>query len=179
MNRPFTVGPFVVVSKDHRLTSAYRSPWADREWGIHPDALAAFTTMATDARAEGLTLKVRSGYRSYAEQAASFNRAMQTYDEATARKYFAEPGASEHQTGLALDAWDGVNRGYAFTATREAAWLGEHAHEYGFILRYPEGKSAITGYAYESWHLRWIGAEYAQYFTPESALTLEEFLGLA
>ena len=142
-------------------------------------AVLALEEMAADARGEGLTLSIRSGYRSYAAQKASFERALQTYDDATARRYYAEPGASEHQTGLSLDAWDGVNRGAAFTRTAEAAWLAQHAYEYGFIIRYPEGKTSITGYAYESWHLRWVGKEISDEFGPNSSLTLEEYLGLA
>ncbi len=179
LDTPFVVNGLVVVSKEHRITSRYVPAWADEPQGIHPDAYAAFATLSAAARAEGLTLTIRSGYRSYAAQQDSFERALQTYDEATARRYFAEPGASEHQTGLSLDAWDGTNRGSAFTATPEAAWLGEHASEFGFIIRYPEGKTDITGYAYESWHLRWVGTEVSSAFADDPSLTLEEYLGLA
>ena len=104
---------------------------------------------------------------------------MKTYPEETARRYYAEPGASEHQTGLSLDAWDGRNRGTAFARTPQAAWLTKHAVDHGFIVRYPDGKTDITGYAWESWHLRWVGAEVAAAFGPDSSLTLEEYLGLA
>lgn len=176
---PFTVEGVVIVSKDHRVSARYVPDWAGRPNGLHPDATAAFKAMAKDAHADGRTLSIRSGYRDYATQKASFARAMQTYDEATARRYFAEPGASEHQTGLSLDAWDGVHRGSAFTATPEATWLAAHAWEYGFIVRYPEGKTDVTGYAYESWHLRFVGTDIAAEFGPNSSLTLEEYLGLA
>lgn len=179
LDSPFVVDGVVVVSRDHRVTAAYVPPWVNQPHGVFPDAYAAFNTMAAAAKRDGETLILRSGYRSYATQKASFERAMRTYEETTARRYFAEAGASEHQTGLALDAWDGVNRGAAFTATSEAAWLAEHAHEYGFIIRYPQDKTDITGYAYESWHLRWVGLEIAAEFGPHSSLTLEEYLGLA
>lgn len=65
----------------------------------------------------------------------------------------------------------------AFADTPEFAWLRAHAHEYGFILRYPEGKEHITGIAYEPWHYRFIGVEAARGFGPHSTLTLEEYLG--
>lgn len=179
LDEPFTVEGIVVVSKDHRISASYVPPSANQRLGLLPDAYSAFQTMAQAAKKDGMTLTIRSGYRSYSTQKASFEKALRTYDEATARRYFAEPGASEHQTGLALDAWDGVNRGTAFTATAEAAWLAGHAYEYGFIVRYPEGKTDITGYAYESWHLRWVGKDIAADFGPNSSLTLEEYLGLA
>lgn len=179
LDQPFTVDGVVVVSPHHRVSRNYVPEWANEEKGVHPDARAAFQRMAGAARADGLTLQIRSGYRSWTEQKASFDRALANYPEETARAYYAEPGASEHQTGLALDAWDGRNRGDAFAATDEARWLAEHAHEYGFIVRYPKGKEPITGYAWESWHLRWVGEDISRRFGPNSDLTLEEFMGLA
>lgn len=179
LDQPFTVNGIVVVSKEHPVSSAYVPPWADRPEGLHPDAYAAFHQMAADARAAGLTLRIRSGYRSYATQAASFAQAQRQYDDATARLYFAEPGKSEHQTGLALDVWDGVNRGSAFARTDEASWIADNSYRYGLIVRYPQGKTDITGYAWESWHLRWVGTDVAAEFGPRATLTLEEYLGLA
>lgn len=179
LDQPFTVEGVVVVSKQHPVSAAYTSPWAGEPHGLNPDAYAAFQRMAADAAGAGLHLEIRSGYRSYATQAESFSRALGTYDEATARRYYAEPGKSEHQTGLSFDVWDGVNRGAAFAQTHEAAWVAAHAHAYGFIVRYPDGKTDITGYAWESWHLRWVGADIAAEFGPNASLTLEEYLGLA
>lgn len=176
---PFEVDGIPVVSKDHRLSASYVPPWAGEPNGLHPDATAGFRALGAAAKADGLAFSIRSGYRSHATQKGSFNRAMQQYPEKTARLYFAEAGASEHQLGLALDAWDGKNRGTAFARTEHAAWLAEHAHEFGFIVRYPQEKTHITGYAWESWHLRWVGTEVSQHFTPGSGLTLEEYLGLA
>lgn len=176
---PFEVDGITVVSKDHRLSAAYVPPWADQPHGLRPDVTAAFQELRAAAKADGLTLTIRSGYRSHAAQGASFSNAMKLYPEKTARLYFAEAGASEHQTGLALDAWDGKNRGTAFARTPHAAWLAEHSHEFGFIVRYPQDRTHITGYAWESWHLRWVGTEVSRQFGPNSSLTLEEYLGLA
>ena len=176
---PFEVDGIPVVSKDHRLSASYVPPWAGKPNGLHPDATAGFAKLQAAARADGLRFSIRSGYRSFAAQKASFANARQQYDEKTARLYFAEAGASEHQLGLALDAWDGKNRGTSFARTPHATWLAQHAHEFGFIVRYPQDKTHITGYAWESWHLRWVGTEVSQHFAPGSNLTLEEYLGLA
>ena len=176
---PFEVNGIPVVSKDHRLSASYVPPWAGQPNGLHPDVTAAFKKLQSGAKADGLTLTIRSGYRSFATQKASFSNALREYPEKTARLYFAEAGASEHQTGLALDAWDGKNRGTAFARTKHAAWLAAHAHEYGFIVRYPQDKTHVTGYAWESWHLRWVGTEVSSAFGPHSSLTLEEYLGIA
>jgi len=83
------------------------------------------------------------------------------------------------QTGLAADLWDGVNRGTAFTALPQAAWLAKHCTEFGFILRYPNGKESITQVAYESWHMRYVGLTVAKDFAASPGLTLEEYLGQA
>ena len=176
---PLIVDGIIVVSPAHRVSAAYVPAWAERPNGLHPDAAAGFTALAAAAQADGLALSLRSGYRSYATQKASFERALRTYPEETARRYYAEPGASEHQTGLSLDAWDGSNRGSAFARTPQAAWLAAHATTHGFIVRYPQDKTTITGYAWESWHLRWVGTEVSAAFAPDPSLTLEEFLGLA
>ena len=69
--------------------------------------------------------------------------------------------------------------GAGYIGSHMAKWLAAHAHEYGFIVRYPQDKTHITGYAWESWHLRWVGTEVSQHFAPGSNLTLEEYLGLA
>ena len=96
-----------------------------------------------------------------------------------ARRYNAEAGKSEHQTGLAVDLWDGVTWGLAMARTKAGVWLWRHAPEYGFILRYPQGKVKITGYAYEPWHFRYLGLAHSQDFTANSKVSLEEYLGLA
>lgn len=175
---PFEVKGIPVVSKDHRLSASYVPPWAGQPHGLHPDVTASFQRLRAAARADNLTLTIRSGYRGHATQKDSFNRALTQYPEKTARLYFAEAGASEHQTGLALDVWDGLNRGAAFARTEHATWLAANAHTYGFIIRYPQGKTHITGYAWESWHLRWVGTEVSSRFGPHSSLTLEEYLGI-
>ena len=84
-------------------------------------------------------------------------------------------GESEHQTGMAFDInstrWD-------FSDTVEAKWLAEHCYEYGFIIRYLEGKEEVTGYVYEPWHIRYVGVNISSQMK-NTGLCLEEFLGVS
>ena len=92
-------------------------------------------------------------------------------------KYVAPPGASEHQSGLAIDVScfrDGVFCDVLNDEDPEIVWLHQHCYEYGFILRYPKGKEDITGYAYERWHFRYVGKELAKTLH-DNGLTLEEY----
>lgn len=176
---PYTVRGLPIVSRHHPLTKAYVPAWAKESDGLHPDVRAAFDRMAADARADKMTLAVRSGYRDWRTQDASFKRASTKYGE-RARRYYAEAGHSEHQTGLALDLSSGAvgQPGYAFAKTPEAGWVAANAARYGFIIRYPEGKQSITGVDHEPWHLRWVGVDVATDMARTPGITLEEYLGL-
>ena len=124
-----------------------------------------------DALAEdGVHLDINSAYRSVAEQQALVKSYTQKYGADYVRAYVAVPGYSEHHTGLAIDLY----------LESPDVWAKIHARlaEHGFILRYPEGKDAITGYAYEPWHVRYVGVETAEEIT-ERGLTLEEYLNAA
>jgi D-alanyl-D-alanine carboxypeptidase len=120
-----------------------------------------------------------SGYRSYVTQKAIFNNNVRTQGYTQARRYSAFPGTSEHQTGLSIDV-SSASAGYAleekFGATAEGKWLQAHCAESGFIIRYPKGKEGITGYAYEPWHIRFVGVTIATEIMSQS-LTLEEYFG--
>nr|NLI49432.1 M15 family metallopeptidase [Propionibacterium sp.] len=178
---PYAVRGIVLVNRQHPLASSYVSPWAGSDPdGLNPDLRAAVTALFADARKAGYTLKVRSGYRSYAQQKTIYTNALAEYDDVTANRFFAPPGASEHQTGLAVDVTNAQDvRGYAFKKLPEARWVAEHATEYGLIVRYPEAGEAITGIAWEPWHLRYVGKEVAAEFAARPGLTLEEYLGEA
>ncbi len=139
-------------------------------------------------REEGLQPMVCSGYRTIEKQHDLFEddikqqvRQGATYDQAfyKAKEYTAMPGASEHHTGLAVDivgkSHQSLNAAQA--RTKEATWLAEHCEEYGFILRYPADKTAITGIAYESWHFRYVGEEAAKYIM-DNELAFEEFVDM-
>ena len=128
------------------------------------------------ARAAGVTLRVGSGYRSYATQASLFASYAHRHGEAAASRFSSRPGHSEHQSGLAVD-FAGADQtcwvDNCFEGTAAGKWLAAHAHEYGFILRYPKGKESITGYQYEPWHFRYVGRELAGALH-QSGLTMEE-----
>ena len=142
--------------------------------GLQPEAQAAFTEMQTAAAKDGLTLNICSGFRSYETQNQLYLRYCNRDGKAAADRYSARPGHSEHQTGYAMD----INMASsAFNNTPEAKWIAENCWKYGFILRYPEGKEDITGYMYESWHVRWLGEDLAKKVF-DSGLTLEEYLNI-
>ena len=104
------------------------------------------------------SIAIKSAYRSYATQQGLYNRYVAQDGEAQASRYSAKPGHSEHQTGLAFDIG---KISESFDKTPAFEWLKEHAHEYGFIMRYPKGKENITGYMYEPWHYRYVGVDLA------------------
>lgn len=145
---------------------------------VRLDAAEALERLFERAEQEGLQLVARSGYRSYATQVEVFARNEQKHGEEKANKYSARPGESEHQTGLAMDV-TGPAVGHElvteFEETEEGKWLERHAAEFGFIIRYPEGKEEMTGYQYEPWHLRYVGNEAAAIIMSEN-LTLEEYV---
>ena len=141
---------------------------------ILPEAQTAFDEMRAAAKAEGLTLKIVSGYRSYKKQDKLYHNYAARDGAALADRYSARAGSSEHQTGYAMDI-NSVRQSFADTA--EGKWLAAHCAEYGFILRYPKDKEAETGFMYEPWHIRYLGTDLAQKIT-DSGLCLEEYLGI-
>ena len=163
----------LLVNKTYHLPSNYGS-------GITPETQSAFGDMAAAARAGGHPIWIVSGYRSYSEQANIFARNVRRYgSEEEANRISARAGQSEHQTGLALDLAGSENEilTFEFANTPTGQWLAAHCAEYGFILRYPEGKTWATGYVFEPWHFRYVGVELAQILT-DSGLSVEEYAGL-
>lgn len=155
---------------------------------LQTEAAGQYAAMKEAAQAEGIELLLCSAYRSVeyqtglfeAEQAEWLAQGM-TEEEAynKAATVVAIPGYSEHNTGLAADIvtpeYQDLSEG--FEDTPAFAWLSQHAAEYGFILRYPEGMQDVTGIIYEPWHYRYVGAENAKYIL-ESGLCLEQFWDL-
>ena len=135
----------------------------------------SFIEMYDAAKEEGLTLIINSGYRSNKEQKEIYNDYKKYKNQEYADAYAARPGFSEHETGLALDIF---TPDYATTSTfensEEYKWLLENSYKYGFILRYPKDKEYLTGYAYESWHYRYLGKSLAKKVY-ESGLTYDEY----
>ncbi|MBR6792131.1 MAG: D-alanyl-D-alanine carboxypeptidase family protein [Ruminococcus sp.] len=147
---------------------------ADYAPGLDKTTESQFNALSAAAAAEGLNIWLASGYRDYNYQKRIYNNYSSIYGSETADTFSARPGHSEHQTGLAIDV-NSIDD--SFAGTPEAEWLAVHAHEYGFIIRYPKGKEHITGYKYEPWHIRYLGVDTATKVY-NSGLTLEEYLGI-
>lgn len=134
---------------------------------LDKDTLNAYKELFNDSLLDNLHLKIFSAYRSYKYQESLYNK--------EPNNFVAKPGASEHQTGCAIDI--GVSTSGLtsyFDDTLESSWLLNNAFKYGFILRYPKDKEHITGYPYESWHYRYVGKEIAEIIYSNN-LTLEEY----
>lgn len=144
---------------------------------MRQEAATALEQMFKAAENDSILLAGVSAYRSHSTQITLFDRYVKRDGLVKARTYSAVPGTSEHETGLAIDVSGSEGKCAAadcFADTKEAIWLEEHAHEYGFIIRYLKGKEEITGYQYEPWHLRYVGKELAAELA-ESGETLEEY----
>ncbi|WP_249871410.1 D-alanyl-D-alanine carboxypeptidase family protein [Oceanobacillus saliphilus] len=131
------------------------------------------------AQEEGLELFAQSGYRSYDRQDVIFASNALEHGEEEANTFSSRPGESEHQTGLAMDVTSpevNFKLVFEFGDTKEGQWIQENAAEYGFIIRFPEGKEEITRYTYEPWHLRYVGKKAAKEIMSQN-ITLEEYLG--
>jgi len=141
------------------------------------EASDALEELFAASREYGISLVGISAYRSYQRQYDIFtNNIIRRGKEHTLR-YSAVPGTSEHQSGLCIDlSTQSLNHNLidAFSTTPEGIWLSKNAYLYGYIIRYPEDKTAVTGYSYEPWHIRYVGKELASYLY-KNDLTLEEY----
>ena len=172
-------GSILLVNAEHRLSADYvpeglvnlyeqRHSFrlASSDIYLTRETYEAMERMFAAAEADDVNgFIVTSGYRDY-------NRQAEIYAESEPGKA-QEPGASEHQTGLAFDVTAENNGG--FETTEQYAWLCAHAHEYGFIQRYPSNKADETGISYEPWHYRYVGVEAATRIR-ETGVTLETFI---
>jgi zinc D-Ala-D-Ala carboxypeptidase len=179
----------VLVNNLHKLPESYSPPdliCADipfvfqektEKRKMRAEAAGAIKDLFIDAKAQGISLLGVSAYRSHATQTALFQSYVSKDGFEEAKTYSALPGTSEHETGLAIDVTGGDGKCPAqdcFGGTKEAIWLEENAADYGFIIRYPIGKKAITGYQYEPWHLRYVGKSIALKIM-NKGITLEEY----
>ncbi len=140
-------------------------------------AAEAFIAGAADA---GLDVRIISAYRDYATQVSLYDSYVARDGQEAADTYSARPGFSEHQTGLVIDLDDHGDcyLSACFGDTPAGVWLAEHAAEYGFLVRYPDGKQEVTGFMPEPWHFRFVGPDLAQHLRDTGVTTLEEFFGL-
>lgn len=183
----------VIVNPDYKLPDNYepedlvypdvRFIFAEKieKRMLRKEAAEALEKMFEAAEVDGIYLAGVSAYRSHSTQTALFNRYVERDGYEKAKTYSAEPGTSEHETGLAIDVTSSDGKCAAqdcFGGTVEAVWLENNAADYGFIIRYPNGKEEITGYKYEPWHIRYVGVELAKHID-EEALTLEEYYNVS
>lgn len=194
MRQPNFTNPdslWVIVSKLHPIPTDYvpkklvlpsvltRADKSQAEQSVRKEVVAPLKEMFDAAEKAGLPLIMASGYRSAETQKGYFDENVRQKGLAYAQAYSALPGISEHQTGLAIDISTSdqgcVLDESCYINGPESKWLAENAHTYGFILRYPENKEAITGINYEPWHYRYVGKELATALY-ESGLTLDEAL---
>ena len=152
----------------------YSLPQSFAPGGLLTMCSDAFYTMQAQASAEGMNIYINSGYRSYSSQQSVYDSYVESYGYAYAEAQAARAGYSEHQSGLAIDL---TNDTGVFTGSAQARWVAQNCADYGFILRYPEGKTDKTGYNYEAWHIRYVGTRVAQKITA-SGLCLEEYYGI-
>ena len=181
----------ILVDKTHMLPAdwegritlvASKDPWGD-EVIIEEKTLEQFEKLQKALLEQGVDIRLDSVFRSVDDQIELWNYFKKEYGEDYCRQYVAVPGYSEHHTGLAVDVCmmiDGEpdNDNDHMIANKEL-FAKVHAlmPEYGFILRYMEGKEDITGYSYEPWHLRYVGSPSVAKEITEKGLTLEEYLG--
>ena len=157
----------LIVNKSYGLPATF-------DPGLEPLCYTQFQALSGAAAKEDLSIWIGSGYRSYHDQELIYDNYVKEDGKELADTYSARPGFSEHQTGLVIDC-NTVDDAFGYTP--EATWLAQHAHEYGFIIRYPMGKESITGYQYEPWHIRYVGSKLATKLY-KSGQCLEEYLGV-
>ena len=175
----------VLVNRDNVLSKKYVpenlvDSFSKYKKGILIDEMVykQFKKMKDDMVKLGYSIDIMSGYRDYDYQDNIYNKLILEKGFNYAFRYIAPPGASEHQTGLAIDICvyrdNNCYIEQELDEMEEIKWVHNNAHKYGFIIRYPMDKENITGYNYESWHLRYVG-DIASYIY-QSKLTLEEYL---
>ena len=179
---------FILINKDNKLAEDYvpknlKKPEARfldyvQDNNLENDTADATKKMFEAAKQEGILLVGVSGYRSYSIQKGLYDTRVEKNGEEKTRAYTAEPGASEHQSGLAIDIlcdeYQTLDEG--FENTDAFRWLTENCYKYGFILRYLKGKEDITGYNYEPWHFRYIGNKEVAEDIMNRGLAFEEYI---
>ena len=162
------VNKYYGLTKDYKPENLYKIKnwYAYGDQTIDEEVYDQFIAMYNAAKKENLSLIINDSYRSYESQDETYKR----YGD----DYAARPGHSEHNSGLAIDIISPTSSGSTFETTEEFIWLSKHAHEYGFILRYPKDKEYITGYEYESWHYRYLGTALATKVYNEG-ITFDEY----
>ena len=172
---------WVVVNKVRPLNPLKYKPVLDQWLNLAQPAATGYRKLKSAMSTAGVgTLCLNSGYRSFATQTATYNLDVARYGKKVAENLAAHPGYSEHQTGLAADVSTTqlgcrINN---FGASKASSWIAANGYKYGFIVRYPSGQTAYTGYQYEPWHLRFVGVDVATAMHNANISVLEKYFGL-
>lgn len=176
---------WVVVNKVRPVSPAGWAPTGlvgVAGYEVRPEVAGPLEQMIAAAAADGVTLALRSAYRSYDSQVRVHADLVARVGQARAEEVSARPGHSEHQTGLAVDVGSTSRPDCdfqdCFGETVEGRWVAERAGEFGFVVRYTAANRAVTGYAPEGWHLRWVGTDLVTEMERRGVTTLEEVFGL-
>ena len=172
---------WVVVNKTRPLNPLTYKPKLDKMLNLAVPAADGFRKLKSALSKSGNgTLCLNSGYRSFNTQTYTYNNDVARYGKKVAETLAAHPGYSEHQTGLAADVSTTALgcRITNFGSSKASAWIAKNAYLYGFIVRYPNGATATTGYQYEPWHLRFVGVELATQMSAAKISVLEKFWAL-
>ncbi len=179
----------VYVNKEYALPKSYRPEKLvtpdvlfnlityDERTLMRPEAADALEKLFDAAKHDGIILYGISGFRSYERQYKIFTNNIVNKGKKYTLRYSAVPGTSEHQTGLAIDvSAKSLNFKLSsnFASSQEGLWLAKNAHNYGYIIRYPKDSEEITGYAFEPWHIRYVGKDLAVYLH-DNDMTLDEY----
>ena len=166
---------YLILNKSYSIPRSYNLTRS-----LTAETTNAYYQMRSAASAAGYTLKLDNGARNWDDQNWIFNNYVKNDCLENALTYSARAGHSEHQSGLAMDlVTSGSQEALLPQNAAVLNWLNENAYRYGFILRYPEGKEAITGYIFESWHYRYVGVELAEkLYNNGDWITMEEYFGI-
>ena len=186
----YNIDYLVLVNKENALPETWEKEvhivkYVDSQgWDVETEekAYAAYQELKAALEKEGVYVDLDSAYRSVAEQERIVKDFTEKYGEDDVKQYVAVPGYSEHHTGLALDLYLNIDGEDVYEnedmVLYPEVWakIHEKLPEYGFILRYLEGKEEITGYSYEPWHIRYVGDPKIAKEITEKGLCLEEYL---
>ncbi len=186
---------YIIANKSNPLPEGYEPddlvpvegvPASRSDWKMRKPCFDAYVKLVRAAEKDGVRVSCGSAYRSAAYQKELWQSYANQDGPDKADTYSSRPGHSDHQTGLCVDVvqgdgvLDGVNFEREFANCEVGKWMRAHAHEYGFILRYPEGKDEITGYIFEPWHYRYVGEELAkEMYEISPDLTMEEYFNVS
>jgi D-alanyl-D-alanine carboxypeptidase len=181
---------WVVVNKSRELHPVSYAPgdlvfpdvtYVNRQPMREPTARALVALFRAGKTEAGLDFSVQSAYRSFESQQRVYDDDIAQHGLAFADADTARPGHSEHQTGMAVDISAVPARcslDACFATTPQGQWLAANAWRFGFLLRYPADKVAVTGFTFEPWHFRYVGVPLSTRMHTIGTTTLEEFFGL-